>query len=204
VGTTGSIRFGPTPNDHDVDAYGRADGGIVSAIGRFDHLADVGGRLGAHAPAVCVFLKPRMSGPHYVRELADRVVITWDLTEPFGSLLDFSWSPTINLFQAVLHRDGSIEMSYKTMAAKDGIVGIYPVLSAGERLESVGLSAVIANPCRPPQGTPDCRCPAHCITALLAALLGQDSTISLPDYHQSPRCAQPSPRLDGPPICASL
>jgi hypothetical protein len=144
VGTTGSIRFGPTPNDHDVDAYGRADGGIVSAIGRFDRLADVGGRLGAHAPAVCVFLKPRMSGPHYVRELADRVVITWDLTEPFGSLLDFSWSPTINLFQAVLHRDGSIEMSYKTMAAKDGIVGIYPVLSAGERLESVDLSAVIA------------------------------------------------------------
>jgi len=144
VGTTGSIRFGPTPNDHDVDAYGRADGGIVSAIGRFDRLADVGGRLGARAPAVCVFLKPRMSGPHYVRELADRVVITWDLSEPFGSLLDFSWSPTINLFQAVLHRDGSIEMSYKTMAAKDGIVGIYPVLSAGERLESVDLSAVIA------------------------------------------------------------
>jgi len=144
VGTTGSIRFGPTPNDRDVDAYGRADGGIVSAIGRFDRLADVGGRLGAHAPAVCVFLKPRMSGPHYVRESADRVVITWDLTEPFGSLLDFSWSPTINLFQAVLHRDGSIEMSYKTMAAKDGIVGIYPVLSADERRESVDLSAVIA------------------------------------------------------------
>jgi hypothetical protein len=126
VGTTGSIRFGPTPNEHDVDAYGRADGGIVSAIGRFDRLADVGGRLGAHAPAVCVFLKPRMSGPNYVRELADRVAITWDLTEPFGSVLDFSWSPTLNLFQAVLHRDGSIEMSYKTMAAKDGIVGIYP------------------------------------------------------------------------------
>ena len=145
VGTTGSIRFGPSPKDGDVDAYGRLDGGIASAIGRFDRLADVGGRLGARAPAISVFLKPRMAGPRYVRELADRVVITWDLTEPFGSLLDFSWFPTVNLFQAVLHRDGSIEMSYKTMAAKDGIVGIYPVLSPGESVQSVHLSRLTPN-----------------------------------------------------------
>jgi len=31
-------------------------------------------------------------------------------------------------FQAVLHRDASVEMSYKELAAKDAIVGIYPVL----------------------------------------------------------------------------
>jgi hypothetical protein len=145
VGTTGSIRFGPPPRVGDVDAYGHLDGGIASAIGRFDRLADVGGRLGARAPAICVFLKPRMAGPHYVRELADRVVITWKLTEPFGSLLDFSWFPTTNLFQAVLHRDGSIEMSYKTMAAKDGIVGIYPILSTGESVQSVHLSRLTPN-----------------------------------------------------------
>ena len=145
VGTTGSIRFGPPPSVGDVDAYGRLDGGIASAIGRFDRLADVGGRLGARAPAICVFLKPRMAGAHYVRELADRVVITWKLTEPFGSLLDFSWFPTTNLFQAVLHRDGSIEMSYKTMAAKDGIVGIYPILSTGESVQSVHLSRLTPN-----------------------------------------------------------
>ena len=145
VGTTGSIRFGPPPRVGDVDAYGQLDGGIASAIGRFDRLADVGGRLGARAPAICVFLKPRMAGAHYVRELADRVVITWKLTEPFGSLLDFSWFPTTNLFQAVLHRDGSIEMSYKTMAAKDGIVGIYPILSTGESVQSVHLSRLTPN-----------------------------------------------------------
>lgn len=145
VGTTGSIRFGPSPKEGDVDAYGRLDGGIASAIGRFDRLADVGGKLGARAPAISVFLKPRMAGPHYVRELADRVVITWQLTEPFGSLLDFSWFPTTNLFQAVLHRDGSIEMSYKTMAAKDGIVGIYPSLSARESAQSVHLSGLTPN-----------------------------------------------------------
>ena len=142
VGTTGSIRFGPPPKEGDVDAYGRPDGGIASAIGRFDRLVDVGGRLGARAPAISVFLKPRMAGPHYVRELADRVVITWELTEPFGGLLDFSWFPTTNLFQAVLRRDGSVEMSYKTMAAKDGIVGIYPVLPTGESVQSVHLSGL--------------------------------------------------------------
>ena len=145
VGTTGSIRFGPSPKVGDVDAYGHLDSGIASAIGRFDRLADVGGRLGARAPAISVFLKPRTAGPHYVRELADRVVITWELTEAFGGLLDFSWFPTTNLFQAVLYRDGSIEMSYKTMAAKDGIVGIYPILSTGESVQSVHLSGLTPN-----------------------------------------------------------
>ena len=145
VGTTGSIRFGPPPRAGDVDAYGQLDGGIASAIGRFDRLADVGGKLGARAPAISVFLKPRMAGPRYVRELADRVVITWELTEPFGGLLDFSWFSTTNLFQAVLHRDGSVKMSYKTMAAKDGIVGIYPSLSAPESAQSVRLSGLTPN-----------------------------------------------------------
>lgn len=140
VGATGSIRFGPPPGMGDIDAYGHPDGGIAAAIGRFDALADVAPRLGENAPAICVFLKPRLSGPRYMRELADRVVITWDLTEPFGGYLDFSWFPTTNLFQAVLYRDGSIELSYKTIAAKDGIVGIYPILSAGERVRSADLS----------------------------------------------------------------
>ena len=145
VGTTGSIRFGPPPSVSDIDPYGHVDGGIASAIGRFDRLAEVGGRLGARAPAICVFLKPRMAGAHYVRELADRVVITWELSEPFGGLLDFSWFPTTNLFQAVLHRDGSIEMSYKTMAARDGIVGLYPILSTGESVQSGHLSRLTAD-----------------------------------------------------------
>ena len=145
VGATGSIRFGPAPKDGDVDPYGRVDGGIAPAIGRFDRLADAGGTLGARAPAISVFLKPRMAGPRYVRKLADRVVITWELTEPFGGLLDFSWFPTTNLFQAVLYRDGSVEMSYKTMAAKDGIVGLHPRVPTGESVQSVHLSGLIPN-----------------------------------------------------------
>jgi hypothetical protein len=144
IGTTGSIRFGPPAATGDVDAYGQRDGGIASAVGRFDRLVDAGAKLNARAPAISVFLKPRMAGPHYVRELADRVVITWKLTEPFGGLLDFSWFPTTNLFQAVLHRDGSIEMSYKTMASKDGIVGVYPTRSTGDSVQSVDLSGLSA------------------------------------------------------------
>src|SRR6185503_8480640 len=30
VGTTGSVRFGPSPKESDIDAYGRFDGGIAS------------------------------------------------------------------------------------------------------------------------------------------------------------------------------
>jgi len=68
-----------------------------------------------------------------VKELKDRVVITWDLTEPLGNIQDFTWFKTVNRFQAVLHQDGQIEMSYQELAAKDAIVGVYPVLSGAEK-----------------------------------------------------------------------
>jgi hypothetical protein len=46
--------------------------------------------------------------------------------------VDFAWTRTINRFQAVLHRDGSIEMSYQELAAEDAIVGIYPEQAGAE------------------------------------------------------------------------
>ena len=141
VGTTGSIRFGASEKDIAVDPYGHRDGGIV--LDRFDRFAEVAGKFSDKVPAICVFLKPRMLGAHYVKELSDRVVITWDLTEPFGSLLDFTWFKTINRFQAVLNRDGSIEMSYKELAARDGIVGIYP--SAEVKPVAVHFSSLSRN-----------------------------------------------------------
>lgn len=130
VGITGSIRFG-TPTHETNDPYGHNDGGVT--IGRFDPLSEAASAIIESSPAICVFLKPRMSGLHYVKELSDRVVITWDLTEPFGNIQDFTWYKTVNRFQAVLHHDGSIEMSYKELAAKDAIVGIYPGLSGAEK-----------------------------------------------------------------------
>jgi hypothetical protein len=140
VGATGSIRFGTPEKDLGLDPYGHRDGGIV--LERFDQLAETSDKLTDKAPAICVFLKPRMSGPHYIKELRDRVVITWDLTEPFGGLLDFTWFKTVNRFQAVLHRDGSIEMSYKELSARDAIVGIYPVRSGGLKPAAVHFSSV--------------------------------------------------------------
>jgi hypothetical protein len=129
VGRTGSIRFGTDRQDRPFST-GPGDGGVT--IGRFEPLGDAASTLIDSAPAICVFFKPRMSGRHYIKELADRAVITWDLTEPFGNIQDFTWFKTVNRFQAVLHRDGSIDMSYKELAAKDAIVGVYPVLSGPE------------------------------------------------------------------------
>ena len=140
VGTTGTIRFGASENNIELDPYGHRDGGVV--LDRFDQLAEVASKLIDKAPFICVFLKPRMSGPRYVKELSDRVVITWNLTEPFGSILDFTWFKTINRFQAVLNRDGSLEMSYKALTAKDAIVGIYPVPSGAAKPAVVHFSSL--------------------------------------------------------------
>jgi hypothetical protein len=140
VGRIGSIRFGGSEKTVGLDPYGHRDGGVV--LGRFDELAQAAGTLDNQAPAICVFLKPRLSGPRYVMELADRVVITWDLTEPFGGLLDFTWMPTVNLFQATLHSDGTIEMSYKELAAKDAIVGVYPAQPGSAKPTAVHLSSL--------------------------------------------------------------
>jgi hypothetical protein len=82
-----------------------------------------------------------MSGDRYVKELADRVVVTWDVTEPYGNIQDFTWTKTVNRFQAVLHKDGAMEMSYDHLAAKDAIVGIYPLISAEAETPLSTLSA---------------------------------------------------------------
>lgn len=126
AGVTGSISFGESRGASD---RGR-DGGV--SIGRFDPLAEAASGLMNTVPAICVFFKPRMSGRVYAKELADAVVITWDVTEPFGNVQDFTWYKTTNVFQAVLHRNGAIDMSYKQLAAKDSIVGIYPDLAGKE------------------------------------------------------------------------
>ena len=131
VDTTGSISFGSKEKTDNPDSGGRGRRGV--SIGRFDPLSEAANRLIDSAPAICEFLKPRMSGTRYVKELKDRVVITWDLTEPFGNIQDFTWFKTMNRFQAVLYQDGRIEMSYQELAAKDAIVGIYPVLSDAEK-----------------------------------------------------------------------
>jgi len=132
VGVTGSIRFssGSSPSADGAGFGPRGDEGGVS-IGRFDPLTEGASTLINTDPAICVFFKPRMSGNRYIKELEDRVIVTWDVTEPWGNIQDFTWTKTINRFQAVLHKDGTIEMSYQQVAAKDAIIGIYPLVSGG-------------------------------------------------------------------------
>ena len=108
VSPAGSIMFGGNLN-----------------IARFDQLQEAARNLISGAPAICVFEKPRMSGHRYVKETADKVTVTWDVTEPYGGIQDFTWTSTVNRFQAALHRDGAIDLSYDSLAAKDAIVGIY-------------------------------------------------------------------------------
>src|SRR5438094_442638 len=129
VGVTGSIRFGE-PDSAPGFGFGggpsRDQGGM--SIRRFDPLSEAAGNLVNTVPAICVFFKPRMSGDRYVKELPDRVVVTWEVTEPYGNIQDFTWTKTINRFQAVLHKDGAIEFSYHRLAAKDAIIGLYPLI----------------------------------------------------------------------------
>jgi hypothetical protein len=127
-----------------VDTAGTIGFGGGVTIARFDQLQVAAKALVNKLPAICVFMKPRMSGPHFVKELSDRVVITWTLTEPVGGIQDFTWAPTVNRFQAVLFKDGAIQMSYDDVAAKDAIVGVYPSVPAGTdaaTIAAVDLSA---------------------------------------------------------------
>src|SRR5262249_17772630 len=83
-------------------------------------------------PAISVFFKPRMSGTRYLKELDDRAVVTWTLTEPYAGIQDWTWKPTVNRFQAVLHTDGVIDLTYDEVHASDGIVGVFPKVQGGE------------------------------------------------------------------------
>jgi hypothetical protein len=137
VGTIGAITFDETRGNPEDPKQSE------EFIGRFDELAEAAASLVNTTPRICVFCKPRMSGPHYVKELSGRLVVTWNLTEPFGNIQDFTWSKTVNQFQAVLYRNGSIEMSYNHLAAKDAIVGVYPALSGAEKpLSEVHFSSL--------------------------------------------------------------
>ncbi len=150
VGVTGSIVFGQPASE---GGRGGRGGGI--SVDRFAELQQAAQTLVNTVPAISVFFKPRMSGTRYFKELGDRAVVTWTLTEPYGGVQDMSWTPTVNRFQAVLRKDGAIEMSYDQVAARDAIVGIYPLVAAGKeralgaiagapggRLASVKLSSV--------------------------------------------------------------
>ena len=127
VQTIGLITFGGGYND--------------LGLGRFVHLQRVGPDIANTIPAIAVFLKQRMNGTRYVNELDDRLVVTWDTSEPTSGQQDVTFTRTPHHYQAVLHRDGRIDLSYREMTARDAVVGIYTVPASGTQ-QSVDLSAV--------------------------------------------------------------
>jgi hypothetical protein len=135
VGVTGSMTFGDSLGEgRRVAPQSAGDsrnrgGGI--AVDRFAELAEAAPELINTVPAIAVFFKPRMYGTRYLKELADRAVVTWSLTEPVGGIQDMTWTPTVNRVQAVLHEDGTIDLSYDDVHAQDAIVGVYPMVIAG-------------------------------------------------------------------------
>jgi hypothetical protein len=134
VGVTGSMVFGEPETPQGPPGRRRIgagrEGGL--SVDRFAELHDAASEIVNTVPAISVFFKPRMSGTRYLKELDDRAVITWSLTEPYAGIQDWTWTPTVNRFQAVLHKDGTIDLSYQDVAARDAVVGIYPLVSGGE------------------------------------------------------------------------
>ncbi len=155
VGMTGSMTFGEPAAPGGRGRGGAGGGGRAGAGGggrgggisvdRFAELAMAGRQIINTVPAISVFFKPRLSGTRYMKELGDSAVVTWSLTEPVGGIQDMYWAPTVNRFQAVLHKDGVIELSYEDVHAEDGIVGIYPLVNSGA-VKEIGSIAGTSNP----------------------------------------------------------
>jgi hypothetical protein len=129
VSATGLISFG---------------GGYNSlGLGRFVHLQLVGPDIVNRIPLIAAFLKQRMQGARYVNELEDRVVITWDTSEPTSGQQDVTFTRTPHNYQAVLFKNGRIDLSYRDMTARDAVVGVYTVPAGGApATKSVDLSNV--------------------------------------------------------------
>lgn len=122
-GGRGGGRGGPAAGDRRrARGSARAD----FAMERYPTLRTVGRTFINMLPGIAAFVKPRMRGEWFAKELDDRVVVTWNLTEPAGGIQDFTWVPTVNRVQAVLYADGVIELSYNDVSARDAVVGVFP------------------------------------------------------------------------------
>ncbi|HEY6445626.1 MAG TPA: hypothetical protein VIY53_04145 [Acidobacteriaceae bacterium] len=188
VGMTGSIVFGEQekpsgPAGRRGVSVGR-DGGL--AVERFAELQDAAAEFVNTVPAISVFFKPRMSGTRYLKELPDRAVISWSLTEPYAGIQDWTWTPTVNKFQAVLHKDGVIDLSYDQVAARDAVVGVYPLVQGGEE-KPIGSAATPGTPSAP--GNLDIR------KIAVSAVHGLYLKVALEG--RGPMLAETDPAIDG-------
>jgi hypothetical protein len=132
----GAVTFTEAPASTGGAAVGNRAGGAGSAgfgfqMERYARMRTVGSTFINMVPGVAAFVKPRLNGQRFMKELPDRVVVTWTLSEPSTGIQAFSWVPTVNRIQAVLHSNGTIELSYNDVTARDAIVGVFPMVTGG-------------------------------------------------------------------------
>ncbi len=121
---------GGVPVGNNTGAAGSARSGFQ--LERYPTLETVGRTFINMVPGIAAFVRVSVSNPErHVKELADRAVVTWTFSEPYTGIQAFSWVPTVNRVQAVLHKDGVIELSYNDVAIKDAIVGVFPTVKGG-------------------------------------------------------------------------
>jgi len=122
-------RAGSPPAGNRTGAGGSTRNGFP--LERYSSMQTVGATFINSIPGIAAFVKIGLNGQRFMKELPDRAVVTWTLTEGSGGIQAFTWVPTVNRIQAVLHKDGVIELSYNDVSARDAIVGVFPMVTAG-------------------------------------------------------------------------
>jgi hypothetical protein len=138
---TGAITFGTMQTTGRGGGAGGAPAGNRTGAGtsaragfpleRYPTLQTVGRTFINVIPGIAALVKTNLNGQRFMKELADRAVVTWTVSEPSVGIQAFSWVPTTNRIQTVLHKNGTIELSYNDITAGDGIVGVFPMVDAG-------------------------------------------------------------------------
>ena len=133
---TGSITFAaPPPVAAGAAPAGNRVGGPSARSGfqmeRYARMISVGRTFINMVPGIAAYVKTTLNGQRFMKELQDRVVVTWTLSEGSGGIQSFSWTPTVNRIQATLYSNGVIELSYNDVSARDGVVGVFPLVNAG-------------------------------------------------------------------------
>jgi hypothetical protein len=140
---TGGRGRGAGPGGNRTGAGGSARAGFQ--MERYAVLQTVGRTFINMIPGIAAFTRVGLNGQRYMKELADRAVVTWTLSEGAGGIQAFSWVPTVNRIQAVLHKNGVIELSYNDVNAKDAVVGVFPMVTTGVE-KTLGAVSVDESP----------------------------------------------------------
>ncbi|MEP6833197.1 MAG: hypothetical protein ABJB74_07365, partial [Gemmatimonas sp.] len=129
---TGSVTFGVPTGAAQAAGGGRGSRGGGFQMERYALMQTVGATFINMVPGIAAYAKVGLNGgQRFVKELADRAVVTWIVNESAGGIQAFTWSPIANRIQATLYKTGVIEFSYNDISVRDGVVGVFPMVDAG-------------------------------------------------------------------------